>query len=126
MFFLIPLQSQLYANQRVGADPHLVPHHLWMKWENQLAGHLLELTKINNNLIDSIWKGERPEPDMVTIQVQEKTYAGEKWEDKVKELRRRLHHHNCDAMIVTSLTEIAYLLNIRGIDIPFTPVVKVH
>ncbi|KAM7362827.1 xaa-Pro aminopeptidase 2 [Cochliomyia hominivorax] len=118
------LDSQLYPNQRIGADPHLVPHHLWMKWENQISDKLLELTKINNNLIDLIWKAERPEPNMVTIQVQEKTFAGERWEDKVKELRKRLNHHNCDAMIVTSLTEIAYILNIRGIDIPFTPVVK--
>ena len=27
-------------------------------------------------------------------------------------------------MIVTSLTEIAYLLNLRGMDIPFIPVFK--
>lgn len=96
-----------------------------MKWENELTDKFLALTKINNNLIDQIWKPDRPEPMMVTIKVQEKSFAGEKWEDKIKELRKRLHHHNCDAMIITSLTEIAYILNIRSIDIPFTPVVKV-
>lgn len=115
----------MYPEQRVGADPHLVPHHLWIQWERELDDKILKLIKVNNNLIDLVWKDDRPEPIKVSVQVQEIFYAGQKWEDKVKELRERLHHHKCDAMIVTSLTEIAYLLNIRGRDLPFTPVVKV-
>lgn len=96
-----------------------------MKWENQLKDKFLALTKINNNLIDLIWGEERPETLNITIQVWERSYAGEKWEDKILELRQKLYYHKCDAMIVTSLTEIAYLLNVRGRDIPYTPVVKV-
>ncbi|EDW58690.2 xaa-Pro aminopeptidase ApepP [Drosophila virilis] len=119
------LAGQLHMNKRIGADPQLVPHHLWITWERQLADKFLKLIKINSNLVDMIWDAERPEPpkDQV-IQVQTLDFAGEKWEDKVNELRRRLAHLGCDAMIVTSLTEIAYLLNIRGTDIPYTPVVK--
>ncbi|KAL9900653.1 xaa-Pro aminopeptidase 2 isoform 1-T2 [Glossina fuscipes fuscipes] len=118
------LDDQLHPDKRVGADPHLVPHYLWVKWENQLKDKFLVLTKINNNLIDLIWGEERPESLNMTIQVWERSYAGEKWEDKILELRQKLYYHKCDAMIVTSLTEIAYLLNVRGRDIPYTPVVK--
>lgn len=117
-------QYHLRPGQRVGADPHLVPHHLWRKWESELEDRMLKLRNVNNNIIDLVWK-DRPEPDMIKIQILHKSYAGEKWEDKIKELRERLHHFKCDAMIVTSLTEIAYLLNIRGRDLPFTPVIKV-
>jgi len=122
---ILNTQSQLYADQRVGADPHIVPHHLWLKWEADLQNKFLVLQRINNNLIDLIWDVDRPPRSQVTIKIQPTQYSGERWQDKVTELRRRLKHLNCDAMIITSLTEIAYLLNIRGRDIPYTPVVKV-
>ncbi|ALC46164.1 CG6225, partial [Drosophila busckii] len=119
------LATQLHFNKRIGADPHLVPHHLWLRWERELAAKPLKLVPINSNLVDMIWEGERPAPPRENvIQVQTRDFAGEKWEDKVIELRRQLNKLNCEAMIVTSLTEIAYLLNIRGTDIPYTPVVK--
>lgn len=119
------MQHHLYADQRVGADPHLVPHHMWLQWEADLSNRLLNLAKINTNIVDLIWAQHRPQCDQVTVKVQSPQYAGEKWEDKVTHLRTELIKHKCDGMIVTSLTEIAYLLNIRGRDIPFTPVVKV-
>ncbi|KAH8375879.1 xaa-Pro aminopeptidase 1 [Drosophila serrata] len=118
------LGSHVHLDKRVGADPHLVPHALWIEWERQLEDKFLKLAKINNNLVDLIWT-DRPEtPKNQVIQVQAKEYAGENWQDKVKELRKRLAELACDAMVITSLTEVAYLLNIRGTDIPYTPVVK--
>lgn len=120
------LGSHVHIDKRVGADPHLVPHSLWVQWERELEDKFLKLVRINTNLVDHIWGDERPEmPKNQVIKVHEKHFAGESWQDKVKELRRRLAHLGCDAMVVTSLTEIAYLLNIRGTDIPYTPVIKV-
>ncbi|EDW83651.1 uncharacterized protein Dwil_GK13723 [Drosophila willistoni] len=119
------LGSQLHLDKRVGADPQLVAHHLWVTWERELEDRFLKLVKVNNNLVDLIWGVDRPAPPKNhVIQVQVQDFAGEHWQDKVKELRRRLAHLGCDAMVVTSLTEISYLLNIRGTDIPYTPVVK--
>ncbi|XP_017041184.1 xaa-Pro aminopeptidase 2 [Drosophila ficusphila] len=119
------LGGHVHVDKRIGADPHLVPHSQWIQWERELEEKLLKLVKINNNLIDLIWGSERPEtPKHHVIKVHPKHFAGESWQDKVKELRRRLAHLGCDAMVITSLTEIAYLLNIRGNDIPYTPVVK--
>ncbi|EDV42231.1 uncharacterized protein Dana_GF17113, isoform B [Drosophila ananassae] len=119
------LGSHVHYDKRVGADPHLVPHFLWIQWERELEEKFLKLVKINNNLVDLIWGDERPGPpaDQV-IKVHKQDFAGEKWQDKVRELRRRLAHLGCDAIVITSLTEIAYLFNIRGTDIPYTPVVK--
>ncbi|KAH8278826.1 hypothetical protein KR018_010057 [Drosophila ironensis] len=119
------LGSHVHLDKRVGADPHLMPHALWLQWERELEERFLKLVKINNNLVDLIWGDERPDtPKGQVIKVHKRDFAGEKWQDKVRELRKRLAHLGCDAMVVTSLTEIAYLLNIRGSDIPYTPVVK--
>jgi len=51
--------------------------------------------------------------------------TGEKWETKINKLRSNITSMRADGMIVTSLTEIAYILNLRGNDIPFIPVFKV-
>lgn len=49
---------------------------------------------------------------------------GKKWTEKVIELRKELKKIHAEAMIVTALDEIAWLLNIRGRDIPYTRFVK--
>lgn len=52
-------------------------------------------------------------------------YAGEKWESKFDKLRAHLATYRADAIVLTSLTEVAYMLNLRGNDLPYTPVFKV-
>lgn len=116
----------LEPDMRVGADPHLVPHKTWSRWERELGEKFLFLVKINNNLVDLVWGSERPPSQNITINIQDLKFAGETWQSKVLSLRQSLKEYRCDAMIVTSLTEIAYILNIRGRDIPFTPVVKAY
>lgn len=48
------------------------------------------------------------------------------WQEKVATLRGHLKLHRCDAMVVTSLTEIAYLLNLRGGDFRYVPVFRAY
>lgn len=119
------LRSELAPEARVGADPHIVPHHLWQKWESELHQKFIRLVRVNRNLIDMVWR-DRPQPIGDDVYVQPYLYAGEKWQSKVKTLRDELVQRRCDAMVVTSLTEIAYLLNMRGNDLPHTPVFKVR
>jgi Xaa-Pro aminopeptidase len=117
------LASQQPPDSRIGADPHLVPHYLWQEWDRELSKNFLKLVKVNKNLIDMIWTN-RPLPGTYSLKVQPVKYAGEKWEAKVQTLRNSFMSIRCDAMVVTSLTEIAYLLNLRGNDIPYIPVFK--
>lgn len=115
------MQSELDPSTRVGADPRTVPHKVWLEWEAKLQLKYIRLVRLNRNLIDLIWIN-RPPPNTDAIKVQPLDYAGEKWQSKLKTLRKHLIKDQCDAMIVTSLTEIAYLLNLRGTDFPYTPV----
>jgi len=50
--------------------------------------------------------------------------TGKKWEDKLDATRDKIKNMGCDAMVVTALDEIAWLLNIRGYDIPYGPFLK--
>lgn len=118
------LSQQLGPESNAGADPQTVPHYLWAEWEYELSLKYIRLARINVNLIDSIWGDQRPLPHNDVLKVQPITYAGERWESKVQRLRQNISGNGCDAMVVTSLTEIAYLLNLRGTDIPYVPVFK--
>lgn len=71
-----------------------------------------------------VWGENRPKTRDFPVRVHHLEYAGEKWESKVEALRESLPAARVEAIIVTSLTEIAYLLNLRGSDIPYIPVFK--
>lgn len=96
-----------------------------MEWETELQLKYIRLVRLSENLIDNIWT-DRPSESIAPIKVHPLEYAGEKWQSKIKTLRNQLITDSCDAMIVTSLTEIAYLLNLRGDDFRYTPVFKVR
>lgn len=113
-------------NTKIGVDPRTVPHYLWEEWDAILvkSHKFIHLVRIYHNLIDLVWT-KRPPPIRNPITVHPLVYAGKKWQDKVYTLRDHLLAERCDAIIVSSLTEIAYLLNLRGNDLPHTPVFKV-
>ena len=47
--------------------------------------------------------------------------TGMSWEEKVGALIQKLKNLKVDGFVVTALDEIAWLLNLRGSDIPFNP-----
>lgn len=118
------LQHHLAPHSQVGADPHTIPHYLWSEWEGELNRNIIQLVQVRENLIDAIWK-DRPIPVLKPIEVHPVRYAGVTWQKKIENLRSELITSRCDAIIVTSLTEIAYLLNLRSNDLPHMPVFKV-
>ncbi|XP_055524696.1 xaa-Pro aminopeptidase ApepP [Wyeomyia smithii] len=120
------IANELSPESRVGADPHVIPHGMWHSLERQLGLHNIKLIRVPRNLVDLVWGSLRPAPKSNSIKVHPVRFAGERWDSKVAKLRSNLTAHRCDAMIVTSLTEVAYILNLRGSDIPYTPVFKAY
>ncbi|KFB44673.1 AGAP004109-PA-like protein [Anopheles sinensis] len=118
------LLSELSPNMRVGGDPQLIPHHQWKNLDSDLKPGVIRLVPINRNLVDLVWGYRRPASNAPKVHAVR--FAGETWATKVAKLRADLTAHRCDGMIVTSLTEVAYLLNVRGSDIPYVPVFKAY
>jgi Xaa-Pro aminopeptidase len=48
-------------------------------------------------------------------------YAGESVQSKLERVRTALKEKNCQALVVSALDEIGWLLNIRGKDVDYTP-----
>ena len=73
-------------------------------------------------IFQEIWEN-RPSLPKEKIFVLDKTYSGEDFKDKITRVREEMKKEGADVHIITSLDDIAWLFNIRGRDIPCTPVV---
>lgn len=78
------------------------------------------------NLVDEIWKESRPKPPNNLIRVHDLKYAGLDVASKLSSLRSELVQAGSSALVVSMLDEIAWLLNLRGSDIPHSPVMYAY
>lgn len=77
---------------------------------------------VTEDLIDLIWE-ERPALSKQPLFILEEKYSGKSTADKIGDLRKAMKENGADVHILTSLYDIAWLLNIRGNDIDYVPVV---
>ncbi|RYH07674.1 aminopeptidase P family protein [Tropicimonas sp. IMCC6043] len=110
------LAEHLPEGGRVGFDPWL--HSLAEIEALRDAGLTLVASA---NLVDAIWE-DQPAPPMGAIRVHPLEVAGEPQEEKRARLGRALAERGERAAVLTLPDSIAWLLNIRGSDIPRNPV----
>lgn len=77
---------------------------------------------VSEDLVDHIWT-DRPALPAEPVWVVTPEYAGESLEQKLARLREHMKEEGATVHILTSLYDIAWLLNIRGNDIDHVPVV---
>ncbi|XP_043463647.1 xaa-Pro aminopeptidase 2-like [Leptopilina heterotoma] len=116
------LSKELNYGSRVGADPN-VAYSEWNDWESKLQLKNITLVPMEENLIDLIWKdqpGYRKNP----LYNLPSDIAGETPREKLKLVHEDMTQLNADLCIITDLSEIAWLTNMRGGDIPYVPVFR--
>jgi len=74
------------------------------------------------DLTDKIWN-DRPGLSKEPVQILDVKYAGKAREEKIAEIRKKMEEEEADYFVLTSLDDIAWLLNIRGNDVKCNPVV---
>lgn len=79
-------------------------------------------TLVTRDLVGEIWQNRPPIPDTEVFLLEE-CYAGERTEDKLARVRMAMETVGADVHVLASLCDIAWLLNLRGNDIPGVPVV---
>ncbi len=77
---------------------------------------------VNEDLVDLIWT-DRPALSRKPLFLLEEKYSGKSTKDKIAALREEMAKDGANVHILTSLYDIAWLLNIRGGDIESVPVV---
>ena len=74
------------------------------------------------NVADRVWT-DRPPMPAGQAYVHDEELAGESVGDKIERVMERVEALGADAMFISALDEIAWLFNLRGSDVEFTPVV---
>lgn len=114
------LGSTLDEGETVGMDGWVNTITSVMDMEAELEEYGLEL---NTDLdpTESLWEG-RPELPDSPIEIHPIELAGESAQSKIKRVREKLEENGCEALMVSQLDEIAWLLNLRGKDVHCNPV----
>ncbi len=114
------LRKALPEGGKLGFDPWLHTHKEITDLKAALAGS--GVTPVPHaNLIDGIWT-DRPAPPTGAITAYPDALAGKTGAEKRAELAETLRETGHRAAILTLPDSIAWLLNIRGADIPRNPV----
>ena len=100
----------------VGVNPEMFSVNDFSAWNEKIALKSIDLIK-------PLWIEGRPAIPQDKLYPYSAHFAGETVESKLARMREKLVALHGDAIIVSALDEIAWLLNIRGNDVEYNPVV---
>jgi Xaa-Pro aminopeptidase len=106
---------------RIGYDPWLHGKRWVTDVAKALEGIGGTLVAVESNPVDAVWQ-DRPAPSPAPLLVHDLRHAGVSSEAKRTEAAQWLAEHKLDAVVVTALDSVAWLLNVRGSDVERTPV----
>jgi Xaa-Pro aminopeptidase len=104
--------ENLSPHEKVGYDP-------WLFTETQLKRYDRPLVALVPNPMDALWN-DRPALPQDPIRLHPIGYTGEDDQSKRTRIAASL---KADQLLLTTCDSIAWLLNIRGNDVPHTPIV---
>ncbi|KAM0334068.1 hypothetical protein ACHAQA_001088 [Verticillium albo-atrum] len=115
--------EQSTGGKTVAVDPELIAASAAKKLaaKIQKSGGS-DLIALERNLIDAVWGDDRPARPKNPAVILGNEFAGKNVEAKLKDLRQELAKKDSPGMVVSMLDEVAWLLNLRGSDIPYNPV----
>ena len=110
------LAANSVTDARIGYDPLLISEEGLARYT--AAG--LSMVAVERNPIDAVWI-DRPQPPMAAAVAHPLGYAGRASDAKREQIAGLLREAKQDAAVITDPASIAWLLNIRGGDVPYTP-----
>lgn len=115
------IESNIPQSGVLGVDGRMVSAAWAEGMEKMLDGKNAGLD-MRRDLVGEIWL-DRPEMRHEKAWILPDKFAGEDRASKLHKIREFLAEKGCSGIVITSLDDIAWLLNIRGSDIPCNPVV---
>lgn len=114
------LFNRLNEGDIIGFDGRTISCNFISNLEEKLKNK--EITLLYNiDLIDEIWIERTKMSEEIVWELSTK-YAGVSREEKIKDVREKMGEYCADTHVLTSLDDIAWLLNLRGNDIECNPV----
>ncbi len=113
--------DKLAKGSTLGFDGRLISANEGKSLEEKLKEKNVSI-KYEYDLVDKVWN-DRPSLSKEKAFLLKVNYAGETFSSKLERLRETMKEKNVTSHIITTLDDIAWLFNIRGRDVKYTPVV---
>jgi Xaa-Pro aminopeptidase len=114
------LGDHLRAGQHLGFDPNLHVKAEVERYQRACAKAGAELVALDENPIDAIWTTRPPAP-IAPIALLDVAYAGESNDAKRTRMGAEVGKAGAEVGVISTPDSIAWLLNLRGGDVPFNP-----
>ena len=115
------IEQTLEEGQTLGFDGRVV-NSAWGKKLEEIVEKKHGKMAVDEDLIDLIWT-DRPALSKEPVRILDIAYTGKETKDKLADVRKVMEEKEADVHLLTSLYDIAWLLNVRGNDISYVPVV---
>ena len=114
------IAGNMGRGQRLGYDP-------WLHTPNQVARFVAAVGKAGatlvaeaDNPVDAVWS-DQPPPPIAPVVSHAIAFAGRSAADKRRDVAETMKEDKVDAAVLTAPDSIAWLLNLRGGDVPYAP-----
>lgn len=115
------LAEQIPQGGRLGFDGRVITAANGKRYAEALKEKNISLFT-GEDLVDAVWE-DRPALSCEPAFLLEEKYSGKSTAQKLQELREQMKTLGANTHIITTLDDIAWLLNIRGNDVAYNPVV---
>ncbi len=114
------IESNIGKGLRIGFDPwlHTVGEAKALDDAARKAG--ATMVAVGKNPVDAIWSGQ-PAPPLGKVSIQPIEFAGELAKSKLKRLAEAVAADGATHAVLTDPSSLAWAFNIRGSDVPHTP-----
>ncbi|GJD06961.1 Probable Xaa-Pro aminopeptidase P [Galdieria sulphuraria] len=116
------LSENLPKQSVVGIDPYSHSVSFVENLSKKLSIKDIYIRLLDTNPVDLLWNVGRPSLPTDSIRIHPLENAGQSCFEKLEDIRVRMQELNVDMLLVSLLDEIAWVLNLRGSDIPHCPV----
>jgi Xaa-Pro aminopeptidase len=107
--------KQHAGGKKIGYDPWLISAETLARFSGA------EMVAVENNPVDEIWL-DRPAPPMAAATPRDAALAGDDSANKRRRIGKALAEAGQDAAVLTDPASLAWLFNLRGADVAFTPI----
>ncbi len=118
------LSANLPAKSTLALDGRVFSLQAHDQWLTGLSAAAITLCS-NFDPVAGIWPERAPLPDAAVFE-HLPPYACRSRADNLAQLRARMHDLGANAHLLSSLDDIAWLLNLRGADVKYNPVFLAH
>ena len=115
------LEAALPTNGVLGFDGRVIAMSKGKEYAEKFAYKNVQI-EATFDLIDSIWSN-RPSMSEKPVFLLDDNYTGESTASKLERVREEMRKAKATAHLLITLDDIAWLLNMRGSDVAYTPVV---